>query len=33
METWNAHFAHPFQWTYTGKPLAVSHHQLDPAAA
>jgi hypothetical protein len=22
--TWNAHFAHPFEWTYTGKPLAVA---------
>ena len=22
--TWNTHFAHPFEWTYTGKPLAVA---------
>jgi hypothetical protein len=21
--TWNMHFAHPFEWTYTGQPLAV----------
>jgi transposase len=27
--TWNQHFAHPFKWTYTGKPLAVSEEQLD----
>jgi transposase len=33
LDTWNAHFAHPFQWTYPGQPLAVSHHQLDLAAA
>ena len=30
IKTWNTHFAHPFEWTYTGKPLAVSphHHEL-----
>jgi transposase len=33
IDTWNAHFAHPFQWTYTGKPLAVSHQQFDLTAA
>ena len=33
IETWNAHFAHPFQWTYTGKPLAVSPQQFDLTAA
>jgi transposase len=28
--TWNTHFAHPFAWTYTGKPLAVApqHYEL-----
>jgi transposase len=29
LETWNRHFAHPFKWTYTGKPLAVSQEQFD----
>jgi hypothetical protein len=33
MDTWNAHFAHPCQWTYTGKPLAVSPQQFDLTAA
>jgi transposase len=33
IDTWNAHFAHPFQWTYTGKPLAVSPQQFDLTAA
>jgi hypothetical protein len=33
LDTWNAPFAPPFQWTDTGKPLAVSHHQCDLAAA
>jgi hypothetical protein len=30
LKTWNTHFAHPFAWTYTGKPLALSpqHHEL-----
>jgi putative transposase len=30
MQTWNTHFAHPFEWTYTGKPLAVApaHYEL-----
>jgi transposase len=30
IKTWNTHFAHPFEWTYTGKPLAVSspHQEL-----
>lgn len=23
INTWNEHFAHPFEWTYTGKPLAA----------
>src|SRR5215475_3753542 len=33
LDTWNAHFAHPCQWTYTGKPRAVSPQQFDLAAA
>jgi transposase len=33
IETWNAHFAHPFQWTYTGKPQAVSPQPFDLTAA
>jgi hypothetical protein len=30
IKTWNMHFAHPFDWTYTGKPLAVAplHYEL-----
>jgi transposase len=30
IKTWNTHFAHPFAWTYTGKPLAVApeHYQV-----
>jgi transposase len=30
IKTWNTHFAHPFEWTYTGKPLAVApaHYAL-----
>ena len=30
IKTWNTHFAHPFEWTYTGKPLAVTpeHYEL-----
>jgi transposase len=30
IKTWNTHFAHPFEWTYTGKPLAVAppHSEL-----
>ena len=30
IKTWNTHFAHPFAWTYTGKPLAVApqHYEL-----
>ena len=24
LTTWNTHFAPPFEWPYTGKPLAVS---------
>jgi transposase len=30
LTTWNMHFAHPFAWTYTGKPLAVTaqHYEL-----
>jgi transposase len=31
--TWNTHFAHPFDWTYTGKPLAVSPQQYELLAA
>jgi hypothetical protein len=33
IDTWNAHFAHALQWTYTGKPLAVAHQQFDLTAA
>jgi hypothetical protein len=33
IKTWTTHFAHPFQWTYTGKPLAVSPPQFDLTAA
>jgi hypothetical protein len=29
IQTWNTHFAHPFDWTYTGKPLAVSSQQYE----
>ena len=30
LTTWNTHFAHPFEWTYTGIPLAISpqHYEL-----
>ena len=30
IKTWNTPFAHPFEWTYTGKPLAVApqHYEL-----
>jgi transposase len=30
IKTWNTHFAHPFEWTDTGKPLAVApqHYAL-----
>jgi hypothetical protein len=30
IKTWNTQFAHPFEWTYTGKPLAVAaqHYEL-----
>jgi transposase len=30
IKTWNTHFAHPFEWTYTGKPLALApqHYEL-----
>jgi transposase len=28
LETWNQHFAHPFKWTSTGKPLTVSAEQF-----
>jgi DDE superfamily endonuclease len=31
--TWNTHFAHPFEWTYTGTPLAVSPQQYNLLAA
>jgi transposase len=33
INTWNEHFAHPFEWTYTGKPLAVSPQQFELLAA
>lgn len=33
IDTWNEHFAHPFEWTYTGKPLAVSPEHRDLLAA
>jgi hypothetical protein len=33
IDTWNAPVAHPLQWTYTGKPLAVSPQQCDLTAA
>jgi transposase len=30
IKPWNTYFAHPFEWTYTGKPLAVAppHYEL-----
>jgi hypothetical protein len=30
IKPWNTHFAHPFEWTYTGKPLAIApqHYEL-----
>ena len=30
IHAWNTHFAHPFDWTYTGKPLAIApqHYEL-----
>jgi transposase len=30
INTWNTPFAHPLEWTYTGKPLAVApqHYEL-----
>jgi transposase len=33
INSWNTHFAHPFDWTYTGKPLAVSPQQYELLAA
>jgi hypothetical protein len=33
MKSWNTQFAHPFEWTYTGKPLAVSPQQYELLAA
>jgi putative transposase len=33
IKSWNTHFAHPFEWTYTGKPLAVSPQQYELLAA
>jgi transposase len=33
IDTWNGYFAHPFAWTYTGKPLTVSPQQFDLSAA
>ena len=32
-KTWNTHFAHPFEWTYTGRPLAVAPHHSELLAA
>jgi transposase len=33
INTWNDLFAHPFEWTYTGKPLTVSPQQFQLLAA
>ena len=33
LKTWNTHFAHPFEWTYTGKPLAVAPQHYEVLAA
>ena len=33
LKTWNPHFAHPFAWTYTGKPLAVAPQHCELLAA
>lgn len=33
IKTWNTHFAHPFDWTYTGKPLAVAPQHSELLAA
>jgi transposase len=33
IHTWNTHFAHPFEWTYTGKPLAVAPQPYELLAA
>jgi hypothetical protein len=33
IKTWNTHFAPPFEWTYTGKPLAVMPQHSELLAA
>jgi transposase len=33
IKTWNTHFAHPCEWTYTGKPLAVAPQPYELLAA
>ena len=33
IQSWKAYFAHPFDWTYTGKPLAVSPQHPELLAA
>jgi hypothetical protein len=33
LKTWNPHFAHPCEWTYTGKPLAVAPQHYEVLAA
>jgi DDE superfamily endonuclease len=33
VKTWNTYFAHPFAWTYTGKPLAVAPPPYEVLAA
>jgi transposase len=33
IKTWNTHFAHPFEWPYTGKPLAVAPQHSEVLAA
>jgi transposase len=33
LKPWNTHFAHPFEWTYTGKPLAVAPEPSELLAA
>jgi hypothetical protein len=33
IKTWNTHFAHPFEWTYTGRPLTVASEHYELLAA
>jgi transposase len=33
IKPWHTHFAHPFEWTYTGKPLAVAPQHSELLAA